>query len=163
MRLHTNLLDATHLSRACFYAEQMVPEHGEVFMSMGLRGSKSRKRAFDLRLTGDGTYSKRRVNSGNQGAGDEFACTWEQWGWALAFLFDIDPKTRVSTGHAYDGFDDYHAKTKGKFLLTDTLSRAVLVEQWEVMRTLIEDNNERWGWGIYMPRTPYRILREEGY
>src|SRR4051794_10856978 len=132
MRIHSDWIDNLHLTQAVSYAQEMLPEHGTIWIEeCDLTGSRKRKRALTFRLEGDGSHSKRKVNSGKWGGGDNYAATWDQWGWTLAFLFDVDPKATVSTGHKYDGFDDYHAQTKGAYLLTDLASRAVLLARWD--------------------------------
>lgn len=161
MKLHSDTITDLHLRSAVGYAEEMLPEYGTIWIEENNQtGSRRRKHALVFRLEGDGTLSKRKVNTGRRGGGDEFAATYDQWGWTLAFLFDIDPLASVSTGVAYDGYDDYHRQTKGKYLLTDLTSRAVLLTRWEHLREAGVKFREP---NFYMPQVPMRILREEGY
>lgn len=78
-------------------------------------GSRSRKRAFEVALRGDGGRHKRRPNSGSYGAAQgDFAATYDDWGYWLAELFRRDPNARV--GSVYNGRDDFHARTAGAYL-----------------------------------------------
>jgi hypothetical protein len=161
VRIHSDWLDSLHLTQAVSYAQEMLPEHGTIWIEQNeVSGSKSRKRAITFRLEGDGSHSKRKTNSGKWGGGENYAATWDQWGYVLAFLFDVDPKATVSTGHKYDGYDNYHAQTKGAYLLTDLASRAVLLTRWEGLQ---QAGRKYAGRDFYMPAVPMRILREEGY
>lgn len=165
MRIHSDWLRLVHLTTAIVYANNVLPEYGSIYLDhVEVGGSKSRKGAIEFRLTGDGTKSKRLTNTGNAGAGDEYAATYDQWGYTLAFLFDVDPRATVSTGYKYAGFDDYHRQTKGKYLLTDDLTtRAVLLDQWERMQAIVAGSPSLRNADIYIPRVPQRILHEEGY
>ena len=163
MRIHSDWLQPLHLDTATQYATQMVPHHGYLYVGdLEVSKSRSRKWGMTFRLSGDGTHSRRRINTGKMGAGVDYAATWDQWGWVLAFLFDIDPRATVSTGYRYDGFDNYHGQTKGAYLLTDDTARAVLMAHWDHLR----ETGEGRSFGprdFYMPKVPVRILREEGY
>lgn len=87
MRLHTNELHHTDIHRAvgnipgsCVGAEIM--DHG----------SHTHRRAFEVSLSGWGDRHTRLKNTGQRGASDEFAATWDDWGWFLSYLYDIDPQ-----------------------------------------------------------------------
>jgi hypothetical protein len=56
--------------------------------------------------------SKRHHNTGTHGAGDEGAATYDDYGRFIAALFAIDPNARIAY---YDGADDFHVKTAGKY------------------------------------------------
>jgi len=113
MRIHGNITSrdvyeasgkATVATGANVYVER-CEEHG----------SRSRARAYDVKLSGDGTLSKRRTNAGTRYAPQtEYAATWDQWGWFLAHLFSVDPTIKC---WAYAGLDDFNARTDHKFVL----------------------------------------------
>lgn len=112
MRLHTDKIDVIDLWDAGRAAS--TPEDGVVYLRWTEHGSRKRTRAFEVGLEGDGTKNKRRRNSGRYGADKSgYAATWDAWGRFFAYLFDIDPDM---TCYAYDGRDDFHAKTKGRFI-----------------------------------------------
>jgi hypothetical protein len=67
----------------------------------------------DSETTPDGK-TRKWSNSGKRGAGGYRAATYDEWGWFLAALFEADP-TAKTDGNAYDGIDDFHAKTEGKY------------------------------------------------
>lgn len=101
MRLHTSL----HLSDL-----QIAAKEARVDMMITEHGSRSRDRAFEVKLTGE---SRRRPNGGNYGAdGEAHAATWDQWGVFLAYLFARDESM---TCWAYKGADEFHAKTAYRF------------------------------------------------
>lgn len=66
----------------------------------------------------DTTHSARRANDRGQGASmGLYAATWDQWGVLLSSLFFHDPLMKVG-GHKrpyYDGADDFHFQTGGRF------------------------------------------------
>ena len=111
MRLHTN-----SITREDLYA---AANHAMVQISLTEHGSRSRDHAYDVHLTGS---SNRRPNSGNYGAdNDVYAATWDQWGVFFAWLFDVDPGMIAGTPKrpTYNGRDDFHDKTYGRFEWTD--------------------------------------------
>lgn len=101
MRIHTDNLTATHLYSAALISRARL--------DLTMHGSKSRARAFEVRLTGE---SRRRPNSGTRGAGDDYAATWDQWGVFLAVLFEADPDMVVPY---YASPEDYAAQTGDRF------------------------------------------------
>lgn len=80
MRIHTNTLTASDIYAAANKA-------GAVVATFSGHGSRSRARAFDVKLEGS---SRRRPNGGASGAGTGYAATWDQWGMFLAELFAKD-------------------------------------------------------------------------
>jgi hypothetical protein len=105
MRIHTDTLttrdifDASRIARVTF---DRFTEHG----------SRSRKRAFDVTLTGE---SNRRPNNGTSHqtkGGDDFAATWDQWGVFLAVLFSRDPD--MVTPYYADA-NEFHGQTAHRF------------------------------------------------
>lgn len=107
MRLHTNVIEYTDIAKAAHFSTGQ----GEGFVytdKVERHGSRSRNHSFDVLLEGDGTTNKRRRN----GEPEKYAATWNQWGWFLGFLFNIDPDMKC---WAYDGANDFHEKTKGVF------------------------------------------------
>lgn len=79
---------------------------GVAVVKCDLHGSRSRPRAFEIKLEG---ASRRRPNFG---ASDGYAATWDQWGVFLGFLFDLDPEM---TCWAYKGSAEFHYATMGRF------------------------------------------------
>lgn len=103
MRIHTNLTrqnirDALVTSGAPIHFEKLE-EHG----------SRSRERAFDVRLGGTGG----RNNTGLYGAGDYDGATWDQWGAFLGAVFTLDPNAYMPT--AYRTADHFYAVTGDRF------------------------------------------------
>lgn len=113
MRIHSDTLTYYHLTDAAKAAA--TPEDGSVYVDMMMHGSRSRARAFEVGLSGDGTRNKRRRNpgAGNRDRSDlDYAATWEAWGRFLAYLFRVDPNM---TSTYYSDENDFHTKTNGQF------------------------------------------------
>lgn len=105
MRIHTDTLTSTDLYSAAMIAR--------VDLDLTINGSRSRERAFNVTLTGE---SKRRPNSGQRGAGDDYAATWDQWGIFLAVLFYVDPSMVTPYYADANVFDQ---RTAGRFRSRD--------------------------------------------
>lgn len=101
MRIHTDTLTTSDLWQAARIAW--------VDMEVTTHGSRSRDHAFNVTLRGN---SKRRPNTGKNGAANEFAATWDQWGVFLAELFDRD---NGMTAGQYSDADKFHRMTAGRF------------------------------------------------
>ena len=101
MRMHTDTLTLDDLRDAARLAR--------VEMEFTTHGSRKRKRAFDVKLTGE---SRRRPNGGNIGAGTGYAATWDQWGVFLGHLFECDPS--MVTPY-YENAGDFHYRTAYRF------------------------------------------------
>jgi hypothetical protein len=128
MRLHTNTLTWEQISDALTTLKR-VPEHRSsgliantvYFKTLAEHKSQSHERAFELQLSswakedGDG---RRAGNSGSYGAGDEFAATYDEWGWLLAALYELDYYMVCgSVKHpTYADADDYHHQTGNSYL-----------------------------------------------
>ena len=121
MRLHTDTLTAADV----YAATAHLPG---VYATVTEHGSRSRKRAFEVRLEGNG-YPR---NSGRYGSDSaEQGATWDEWGSFFAALFAIDPDMLCgSAAHpAYRDAQHFHAVTAGRFeakpgtLPTDTHKR----------------------------------------
>ncbi len=103
LRLHTDTLTKSDLERA-------APSGVDV--NVVCHGSRQRDHAFEVALRGYGARHNRRVNSGQRGAGDEYAATYSDWGHWLACLFRKDPKMIAGQ---YDGVADFHRQTEGLY------------------------------------------------
>ena len=103
MKLHTDTLTYKDIYDACRKAGSGVG------VDSTRKGSRSRDHAFDVSLTGTST---RRPNSGQSGAGDDYAATWDEWGMFFAHLYSVDPQMKC---WAYDDADDFHFKTASRF------------------------------------------------
>lgn len=118
MRIHTDLLAVADFLDAKEYVRQATGApvffHGEEVLPV--YGSRSRRRAFEVKLASDGTLTRRRVNYGSARA-DRFdrpySATWNQWGWFLAHLFSVD--SSIIAG-PYRGIDEFHSSTENQFM-----------------------------------------------
>ncbi len=100
MRLHSNILTARDIYEA-------TP--ADVIATVTTHGSRKRASAFEISLAGFGERHTRKKNSGQYGAGDEKAATWDDWGVVLARLFEIDPNM---TATYYKDRADFYEQTR---------------------------------------------------
>lgn len=114
MRIHTKL-DSVGVIDALSDAQAAgrVPLHVG-FDQFSAHSSRSHPRAYDVHLgTEVKTPGRRRPqNSGNPDL-RHWAATYDEWGWFLSALFDVDPEAKV-TG-VYKNADDFHVKTRYAF------------------------------------------------
>ena len=108
VKVHTNTLLPADLINA-------APDPTVEVIVVAQQGSRSHARAYDVTLRGVGARHSRRPNSGHQGAAPGKAATYDDWGWWLARLYDIDPSVKAG---GYHGREDFHAQTEGKFRTT---------------------------------------------
>lgn len=112
MRIHTNRANYDTIAAATVYASGKG--QGRVFIDeASSHGSKSHNGAYEVKLVGDGSHSKRLINSGKHGAGEEYAPTWDQWGWFLAYLYASEPGIKCAGW--YNGATEFLVKTGGKY------------------------------------------------
>lgn len=112
MRIHTDKIERAHLWAAGTAAS--TPEDGRVYLHMTEHGSRSRARAFEVSLEGDGTKNRRRRNPGTGDNRDKgYAATWDAWGRFLAHLYTVDPSMVAGP---YKSENDFHAQTHGQFV-----------------------------------------------
>lgn len=112
MRIHTDVITRADLLNAEKAARS--PEDGHVFLSVMEHGSRSRARAFEVALEGDGTKNRRRRNPGTGPNRDKgYAATWDAWGRFLAHLYTVDPNMIAGP---YKSENDFHAQTHGQFI-----------------------------------------------
>lgn len=97
MRIHTDTLDLIDIRRAC----EGLPICTEIDSE---HGSRKRKRAFEIQLSGSST---RLAQSGNWNA-----ATWDEWGVFLGRLFALDPDM---TSSYYVDADAFHKYTCDRF------------------------------------------------
>ena len=111
MRIHSDTITSIDVLAAANFAARAG--HGRVTVdTLSRHGSRSRRQAWEVKLTGDGSHSRRRPNGGTYGAADDYAATWDSWGWFLAFLYSVDPRM---TCWAYADAENFHERTDGKF------------------------------------------------
>ncbi len=107
MRIHVNsatLLDVMH---AATIASQV--SGGEVTVHLdSTHDSRSHRQALEIKLTGDGTLT-RRQNMSKTG----IAATYDQWGHFLAELYRVDPTVKAGP---YRDAQSFHAITGNAFL-----------------------------------------------
>jgi len=113
MRLHTDMLDRRDVLDALSRARSAGKVTWSVdFTTLDSRGSRKRDHAFEVRLDAAEGDGHRRTNSGNRGAGEYFAATYDEWGWFIAALFVMDPDAIFGP---YDGLESFLKQTKGEY------------------------------------------------
>jgi hypothetical protein len=95
------------LTAADLHAAANLPAYGVELVT--IQRPRVRKHGWTFRLWGS---SGRWRNSGQHGAERERATTWDQHGEWMARLFDKDPAAKIGP---YNGCDDFHAQTQGKY------------------------------------------------
>jgi len=109
MRIHTSLTQSE------IYNAAKISGAAVYFNHLERKASRTHAGAFEIRLGGSGTS---RTNSGNRGAGDETAATWDEWGAFFGALFDADPDARcggTAKRPIYADRDHYHFLTGDRF------------------------------------------------
>jgi hypothetical protein len=108
MRIHSDVLGSDDLQAAL--AE--IPYGGVYLQCRPTRhGSRSRDHAYEAKLRGYGARHTRRPNSGTYGADDEYAATYDDWGYWLAELFSRDPNAICGP---YKGAADFQRQTAAR-------------------------------------------------
>lgn len=117
MKLHTKLLP--HEISDAF---RTVKDDGDMtadieFVQFDAENSRSHDNGYKIQL---GTYdpksgpknSRYHKNSGQYGASDIWAATYDEWGCFVAEIFSRDPGAKFGS---YDGVDDFNAKTEDRY------------------------------------------------
>jgi hypothetical protein len=119
VRIHTDTLTRENIQQALIaeIEKGRIARHVS-FKVLTEGGSRSHRRSFEVQLEAAERDNGRRVgNSGSYGAmrpeHDGYAATYDEWGWLLAALYQIDPAFIVGTVKhpVYDGRDDFDHKT----------------------------------------------------
>lgn len=71
-----------------------------------------RRQGYLVTASGNTTRWK---NTGKHGASDLRAASWDQHGQWFARIFDRDPAAVIVANGRYDGREDFHAKTSGRY------------------------------------------------
>lgn len=101
MRIHTNTLTAVDVYTAAGIA-------GATVETLTEHGSRSRARAFNVKLSGSSSH---RPN--DRGRSDCYAATWDEWGIFLAELFKRDDS--VTVPNVYPDAEVFHWMTGNRF------------------------------------------------
>lgn len=121
MRLHADTLTYDSFRAAKDSTNRVIGRAPGVAFSVMDHGSRSRRAAWELTLTGSST---RRPNSGRYGAGDETAraATWDEWGVSLSALFLADDTLTIP--RVYESAEHFHWSTGSRFDFRDLRSLA---------------------------------------
>jgi hypothetical protein len=101
MRIHTHTADRGTIRDAMAYASNRSGRRVYAIRADEY-GSRTHTTAFDVSLSGSARHR-------SQADRDEFAATWDEWGWFLAFLFAHDPDIKCSG--VYRDADDFRNRT----------------------------------------------------
>lgn len=126
MRIHTNTAESTDLVAS--HALRAARDAGQVAQSVyfdknNRHGSRTHASSADVHLVswsgGPGTNHPRRPNTGvSGGTGDDYAATYDEWGWFLAHIFAADPTAKTTY---YVSANDFHSQTKDAYRLPVTV------------------------------------------
>ena len=114
MRVHSDILTPADVRDAAREASERTGS--TIYVESSARhGSRRRDHALEISLSADGKLSKRRRNTGTRGGGGaDYAATWEQWGWVLAYLFEVADDLTIP--RVYVDRDAFHAATRWQFV-----------------------------------------------
>lgn len=106
MRLHTDLIKIADV----YAAAKNLPG---VYITVTEHRSRSRDRAFEISLEGNGY----RKNTGSYGASDVYGATWDEWGVVIARLYALDPDAFWGSAkyQVYQDQDDFNWQTAFRF------------------------------------------------
>ena len=109
MRIHTDTIAYTQTLRDALYQTT----RGVVLQECNRGKSRSHAYAYDVALQSDGTpdrwgTSRRRTRAN----GERYAASYDDWGFWLAALFELDPTMKAGP---YTGRADFHVQTRGKY------------------------------------------------
>lgn len=124
MKIHTSL-GYTTVQRVGATDERLR----DVITSIEESGSRTHRHAYHLTLRGSYPVSsvngakRRRANSGHYGAAGhpsapEYAATFDEWGYWLAALYELDPAARCGgtiTHPVYADRADFHNRTNNAY------------------------------------------------
>lgn len=102
MRIHSDTLIRGDFFDACRSLECYVDDFSQ-------HGSRSRANGFKVYLGGS---SKRLAAHWTEGYGYATAATYDEWGWFLSHLFDVDSDMIAGP---YRSYEDFHVKTEHRF------------------------------------------------
>lgn len=122
MRLHSDSITYANIQTALRDAKDEGHVHEDVYFHiLETRGSRTRSGAFEIQLgctdkvKGDGRGWK---NTGNRGADSgeygTYAATYDEWGWFIAELYELDRD--LVFGH-YKTFEGFNAYTKNAYII----------------------------------------------
>lgn len=113
MRIHTDLIYDNHLLRAL--DSTGLTTDGVWLETCDQHGSRSRARAFNVKLAATPRDGRRRRRNFATRLGDDVntvAATYDEWGIWIRALFKVDPEAIIGQ---YKGVDDFHTQTHGRF------------------------------------------------
>src|SRR3712207_5740771 len=100
MRIHTDTVTELHIRAALRAATDASNGVRSVDVTRLQRhGSRTHSHAWDVILTGS--------NPRRQNGGPDYAATYDEWGWFLAYLYGIDSELRTAGWPGYNGADDF--------------------------------------------------------
>lgn len=105
MRIHTSVINRLSTLDTALASQQQrdrIADHVSFKTIPDPHGSSIRRHAFEIQLEADRRDRGRRAgNSGSYGAMraevDGYAATYDEWGWFLAALYDLDPDMIVGS------------------------------------------------------------------
>lgn len=115
MKLHSDTITTADIYAARDYAADTMG--GVLTVGITQTRSTARGRAFDVRLTGDGTQGRKQSTAYRGVEPGQYSAGYASWGWLMAFLYDIDPAAMWgSPGRpTYADKHDFHAATRCAF------------------------------------------------
>lgn len=114
MKLYSEVLDTRDIVNACS-GMPIYPDRNEL-----IEGPRSRR--FDVILRAMRDYGRSGMPKSPPGK----AATWDEHGVWMARLFDKDPELRIVAFAKYEGKEDFHTQTEGRYSGSDAERLSVL-------------------------------------
>src|SRR4030095_9795008 len=110
MKLHSDKIRTQDIREALEMARRKGLIVGDTELLV-LEEQKSRKRenGWEIRLGSryaDGVHKRRNMNN------TAYAATWEEWGWFIVELFELDIDLEFG---GYKDYNDFHSQTRYNF------------------------------------------------
>lgn len=110
MKLHSDTLTVTDIRAALATARRKGLVTGGIELhTLEEQASRSRANGFEVRLAStyaDGIHKRRTMN------GENYAATWQEWGWFIVELFELDSNLTFGNYKTLNGF---HRDTRYEF------------------------------------------------
>jgi len=107
MRIHSDVIVPLDILDAAKYATDNDVAGVVSVRPITKHGSRSHDASYEMALIGDGSVKRHRTMDKQ-----DFSATWDSWGYALAYLYSIDPLMKTSADKT---LNDFEVRTDGAF------------------------------------------------
>jgi len=115
MRIHSDVIVPLDIHGAAKYATDKAEAGLVTARPITKHGSRSHDASYEMALIGDGSVKRHRTMDKQ-----DYSATWDSWGYALAYLYSIDPFMKTSADKTRI---DFEVRTDGAFPLPRVTAR----------------------------------------